>query len=79
MMVATAKAFSASNVAITDIRPANLPVAQVLGADHALDQSNAPNSGDNVQALRQIFPEGPDIVIDCVGVTSSLTVSTLEC
>ena len=78
-MVATAKAFSASSVAITDIRPDNLPVAQVLGADHALDQSETPNSADTVQALRQLFPEGPDIVIDCVGITSTLTVGTLEC
>ena len=75
MMVAAAKAFSASSVAITDIRPGNLPVAQALGATHALDQSGALTPADQVNALRAVFPEGPDIVIDCVGFSSTITVS----
>ena len=74
-MLAAAKAFSASSVAITDIRPDNLPVAMQLGAKHALDQSQATSSNDTVEALKAVFAEGPDIVIDCVGFESTITVS----
>ena len=75
MMLAAAKAFSASKVAITDIRPGNLPVALTLGAHHALDQSQAQSSAETVQSIMTVFPEGPDIVIDCVGMSSTITVS----
>ena len=74
-MLAAAKAFSASKVAITDIRPGNLPVALTLGAHHALDQSQAQSSAETVQSIMTVFPEGPDIVIDCVGMSSTITVS----
>ncbi len=74
MALAAAKAFSASSVAITDIRPGNLPVALQLGATHALDQSQAKSAAETVESLRAVFPEGPDIVIDCVGLSSTLTV-----
>ena len=73
-MLAAAKAFSASSVAITDIRPGNLPVAQILGAKFALDLSKAVSTAENVEAIRAVFPEGPDIVIDCVGFSSTVTV-----
>ena len=76
MALAAAKAFAASTVAITDIRPGNLPVALTLGADHALDQSKATSANDTIKALREVFPEGPDIVIDCVGFSDTITVST---
>jgi len=79
MMLAAAKAFSASSVAITDIRPGNLPVAQILGAKYALDQSKAVSTAENVEAIRAVFPEGPDIVIDCVGFSSTITVSCKRC
>ncbi len=75
MVLAAAKAFSASSVAITDIRPDNLPVAKQLGAKHALDQSKATSASDTVEALKAVFAEGPDIVIDCVGFESTITVS----
>lgn len=75
MVLAAAKAFSASSVAITDIRPDNLPVAKQLGAKHALDQSQATSASDTVEALKAVFAEGPDIVIDCVGFESTITVS----
>ena len=75
MVLAAAKAFSASSVAITDIRPDNLPVAKQLGAKHALDQSKATSANDTVEALKAVFAEGPDIVIDCVGFESTITVS----
>ena len=75
MMLAAAKAFSASSVTITDIRPGNLPVARTLGAKYALDQSKAVSTAENVEAIRAVFPEGPDIVIDCVGFSSTVTVS----
>lgn len=75
MVLAAAKAFSASSVAITDIRPDNLPVAKQLGARHAMDQSQATSASDTVQALKAVFAEGPDIVIDCVGFESTITVS----
>jgi len=78
-MLAAAKAFSASSVAITDIRPGNLPVAQILGAKYALDQSKAVSTAENVEAIRAVFPEGPDIVIDCVGFSSTITVSCKRC
>ena len=75
MVLAAAKAFSASSVAITDIRPDNLPVAKQLGAKHALDQSQATSASDTVEALKAVFADGPDIVIDCVGFESTITVS----
>ena len=75
MALAAAKAFSASAVAITDIRPGNLPVALRLGATHALDQSQAKSAADTVASLMEVFPEGPDIVIDCVGMSTTLSVS----
>ncbi len=74
MASAAAKAFSASSVAITDIRPGNLPVALQLGAAHALDQSQAKSTAETVESLRAVFHEGTDIVIDCVGLSSTLTV-----
>lgn len=74
-MLAAAKAFSASSVAITDVRPANLPVAVMLGAQHALDQSQAQSSAETVESIMAVFPEGPDIVIDCVGMSNTITVS----
>ena len=77
MVLAAAKAFSASSVAITDIRPDNLPVAKQLGAKHTLDQSQATSASDTVEALKAVFAEGPDIVIDCVGFESTITVSIL--
>ena len=76
MVLAAAKAFSASKVAITDIRPDNLPVATQLGAQYALDQSGATSSNDTVEALKAVFAEGPDIVIDCVGFESTITVGS---
>ena len=74
MVLAAAKAFSASKVAITDIRPDNLPVARTLGAQYALDQSGASSASETVEALKAVFAEGPDIVIDCVGFESTITV-----
>lgn len=74
MVLAAAKAFSASAVAITDIRPGNLPVALDLGATHALDQSKATSAAETVASLKDVFPDGPDIVIDCVGMSTTLTV-----
>lgn len=80
-MLAAAKAFSASTVAITDIRPDNLSVALQLGAQHALDQSQAKSSAETVAAIMAVFPEGPDIVIDCVGMSSTITVryAVMQC
>ncbi len=52
MVLAAAKAFSASSVAMTDIRPGNLPVALQLGAAHALDQSQAKSTAETVESLR---------------------------
>lgn len=75
-MLAAARAFSASSVAITDVRPGNLPVAAMLGAQHALDQSQAQSSAETVESIMAVFPEGPDIVIDCVGMSSTITVSS---
>ena len=77
-MLAAAKAFSASSVAITDVRPGNLPVATMLGAQHALDQSQAQSSAETVEAIMAVFPEGPDIVIDCVGMSNTITVSSQQ-
>ena len=74
MVLAAAKAFSASSVAITDIRPGNLPLALQLGAAHALDQSRAKSTAETVESFRAVFPKGPDIVIDCEGLSSTLTV-----
>ncbi|DBB14443.1 TPA: hypothetical protein ACH3X3_004739 [Trebouxia sp. C0006] len=73
MVLAAAKAFSASSVAITDIRPGNLPLALQLGAAHALDQSRAKSTAETVESFRAVFPKGPDIVIDCEGLSSTLT------
>lgn len=73
-MLAAAKAFSASSVAITDVRAANLPVALALGAHYALDQSQAKSTAEAVQSIMEVFPEGPDIVIDCVGMSSTISV-----
>lgn len=77
MVAAAAKAFSASSVAITDIRPDNLPVAAALGCKHTLDTSADPSAAGTVEALKSVFAEGPDIVIDCVGFESTITVSTI--
>ena len=74
MVLAAAKAFSASSVAITDVRPDNLPVAEKLGARHTIDLSADPSAHGTVQALKAVFAEGPDVVIDCVGLGSTITV-----
>ncbi len=49
-------------------------MALQLGAAHALDQSQAKSTAETVESLRAVFHEGPDIVIDCVGLSSTLTV-----
>lgn len=74
-MLAAAKAFSVSSVAIPNIRPGNLPVAHTLGEKYALDKSKAVSTAENVEAIRAVFPKGPDIAVDCAGFSSTITVS----
>ncbi|DBA76538.1 hypothetical protein WJX79_005482 [Trebouxia sp. C0005] len=72
-MLAAAKAFSVSSVAIPNIRPGNLPVAHTLGEKYALDKSKAVSTAENVEAIRAVFPKGPDIAVDCAGFSSTIT------
>ena len=78
MVTAAAKAFAASSIAVADIRPDNLPVAQELGAKHVLDLSANKSPEAAVHAVRDVFgSEGPDIIIDCAGFESTISVSCL--
>ncbi|KAA6426890.1 MAG: hypothetical protein FRX49_03214 [Trebouxia sp. A1-2] len=72
VMLAAAKAFSVSSVAIPNIRPGNLPVAHTLGEKYALDKSKAVSTAENVEAIRAVFPKGPDIAVDCAGFSTSM-------
>ena len=75
-MTAAAKAFAASSIAVADIRPDNLPVAQELGAKHVLDLSANKSPEAAVDAVRDVFgAAGPDIIIDCAGFESTISVS----
>ena len=76
MVTAAAKAFAASSIAVADIRPDNLPVAQQLGAKHVLDLSANKSPEAAVDAVRDVFGSaGPDIIIDCAGFESTISVS----
>ena len=76
-MTAAAKAFAASSIAVADIRPDNLPVAQQLGAKHVLDLSANKSPEAAIDAVRDVFGSaGPDIIIDCAGFESTISVSS---
>ena len=76
-MTAAAKAFAASSIAVADIRPDNLLVAQQLGAQHVLDLSANKSPEAAIDAVRDVFGSaGPDIIIDCAGFESTISVSS---
>ena len=79
MVTAAAKAFAASSIAVADIRPDNLPVAQELGAKHVLDLSANKSPEAAIDAVRDVFGSaGPDVIIDCAGFESTISVSSGE-
>jgi len=52
-----------AEVAVADTLPGRLEIAARCGADHLIDAEDA----DTAQALRDIWPEGADIVVDSTG------------
>ena len=74
--LASAKAFGATKIAITDVREDNLPLAKRLGARHTLLTPQTMTNEEASVLLKDLFPpEGPDCVIDCAGYASTLNVS----
>ncbi len=73
--MASARAFGASQIAITDVREDNLPLAKTLGARHTLLTPQTMSNEEAAVSLKRLFPpEGPDCVIDCAGYASTLNV-----
>ncbi len=52
-----------AEVAVADIHPNRLDIARRCGADHVLDCS----TGDLVQAVRALWPQGADVIMDSTG------------
>lgn len=74
--LASAKAFGATQIAITDVRDDNLPLAREIGAKHTLLTPQTMTNDEATKLLKSLFPpDGPDCVIDCAGYASTLNVS----
>jgi L-iditol 2-dehydrogenase len=74
-----AKAFGATRLMITDINPTNLARAEKMGAKTYCHSSTA-SPADIAKELKGIMaPNGPEIVIDCVGFDSTAETAALTC
>ena len=56
----------AAKIVVADLYDARLKIAQQLGADVLIDTSQQ----DAVAEIRKVFPNGPDVVYDAVGIGS---------
>jgi threonine dehydrogenase-like Zn-dependent dehydrogenase len=56
----------AAKVAVADLYDARLDIARQLGADVLISASHQ----DTVAEIRGVFPEGPDVIYDAVGIRS---------
>lgn len=69
------KALGATNIAITDIRQDNLPLAAKLGAKFPLLTPAEMRPPEAAQLLKKCFPpHGPDCIVDCAGYSSTVQV-----
>jgi len=62
-MLAAAKAAGLINLTVVERSGGRLPIARSMGADHVFASSKC----DLRAELDKIYPEGPDIIIDCTG------------
>jgi threonine dehydrogenase-like Zn-dependent dehydrogenase len=63
LMLALARMLGYRDIAIVDVNAQRLEVARTLGAKHLVNAREV----DTVSALRDLFPDGADIVIDAHG------------
>lgn len=68
LLAQSAKALGAGDVAAADIRTSRLELAGRLGIDHTV-QSQAHTLRD---AVRQVWPDGPDVVFEVVGAEAAI-------
>lgn len=75
-----AKAFGATSVTITHVRQHNLTLAKKMGADKTLCHARAASPQELADQLQTMLaPAGPEIILDCVGVESTLQCAALSC
>ncbi|KAK9807644.1 hypothetical protein WJX72_005195 [[Myrmecia] bisecta] len=75
-----AKAFGADSIAITDVKQDNLRLATRLGASMALCHPTNASPRDIAASLKAALPpDGPEIVIDCVGFESTMETALEAC
>jgi len=68
MTLQVAKALGAGKVAISDLLPDRLSLARELGADETIN----PRIEDPQSKIQSIFPDGVDIIFECVGVPATV-------
>lgn len=80
MTLLAAKASGATRILITDISPANLAIAQSLGAYKTYCHARTASPESIAKDLKLMMgPHGPDIFIDCVGFESTMQTAVLSC
>lgn len=65
-VLAAAKAAGMRRIAVVERTGGRLKIARDMGASYALASAHC----DIEQALREIYPAGPDVIVDCTGAQS---------
>lgn len=80
MSLLAAKASGATRILVNDINPANLAIAQSLGAYKTYCHARTASPESIAKELKHMTgPYGPDILIDCVGFESTMQTAVLSC
>ena len=74
-----AKAFGATRLLITDINPTNLARAEQMSAKTYCHSSTASPAVIAKELQYMMAPNGPEVVIDCVGFDSTAQTAALTC
>lgn len=74
-----ARAFGANRIAISDLKDANLDMAQQLGADITLSASRHAPAELAHHTAAMLPPHGPQVVIDCAGFQETMETALAAC
>lgn len=62
-MLAVGRAMGMLNITVVERSGGRLPIAQKMGADHVIASKDC----DLRAELKKIYPDGPDVIVDCTG------------
>lgn len=80
MTLTAAKAFGATKIVVTDVNSHNLALAVKMGATKTYLPSKTASPQQIADKLQEMLvPVGPQIVLDCVGVESTVQTAVLSC